>query len=147
MCPESSQIANISNYFDDLLCIDGMHPDHAETYNAVRWWMDGVVHVIVCAIGFVTTAFTRSIRIRWRQDISGSLFRRSATPFYNAARSRRCRDLVVKQRCWPNTHTCPTMTALKIKVSSYPACKTQYLACPKRTFTVLWKLAFIGQAY
>ena len=61
MCPESSQIANLSNYFDDLLCIDGMHPDHAETYGTVRWYMDGVIHVIICAIGFVTNLV--SIRV------------------------------------------------------------------------------------
>ena len=63
MCPERcpcEEIASLSN-FGDLPCVDGMSPTDAETYNTVRWWLDGVTQITICTIGFLTNLL--SIRV------------------------------------------------------------------------------------
>ena len=46
---------------DELQCIDGMNRIEAEIYQNIRWWLDGVFHIAICAVGFVTNLI--SIRV------------------------------------------------------------------------------------
>ena len=57
-----TQILTHSSKLDDeLLCIDGMNRFDAEIYQNIRWWLDGVFHIAICAVGFVTNLI--SIRV------------------------------------------------------------------------------------
>ena len=58
-CPES-YIRNLSG-MGHVECIDGMSLADAEVYKIVRWWLDGVIQIIICAIGFLTNLV--SIRV------------------------------------------------------------------------------------
>ena len=59
LCPEAYN-GNLSGV-DNLECIDGMFPADAKAYQIVRWWLDGVIQIIICAIGFLTNLV--SIRV------------------------------------------------------------------------------------
>ena len=55
-CPDLGNITGIEH----LECIDGMSPADAEIYKIIRWWLDGILHITICAIGF----FTNLVSIR-----------------------------------------------------------------------------------
>ena len=39
---------------DKYPCTDGMGRIDAELYQIIRWWLEGVLHIIICVIGFAT---------------------------------------------------------------------------------------------
>lgn len=42
-------------------CIDGMNAMDANAYQNIRWWLEGVLHIIICVIGFVANSV--SVRV------------------------------------------------------------------------------------
>ena len=52
---------------DKYECIDGMSRGDAELYQTLRWWLDGILHIVICAVGFVTNLV--SIRVLLSREL------------------------------------------------------------------------------
>ena len=57
-----------------LMCIDGILADDLETIDLVRWWSDGVFHIMICIAGFIANLI--SIRVLLSKDMQ-SLFNKT----------------------------------------------------------------------
>ena len=62
-CPKQdvpTVMTNVSD-FDQYKCVDGMNIIDVELYQNVSWWLEGILHIVICAVGFITNLI--SIRV------------------------------------------------------------------------------------
>ena len=56
----STFTTNIS-HLDQYTCVDGMDTTDGELYQYHRWWLEAILHIVICGVGFVTNLI--SIRV------------------------------------------------------------------------------------
>ena len=50
----NSSLCFVEQSSEELECFDGMNRSDAETYTIVTWWLEGVLHITICCLGFVS---------------------------------------------------------------------------------------------
>ena len=68
MTDEPSAVCEVNDTDGSILeCRDGMNEAYADLYEVIRWWLEGVLHIIICTVGIVANSIT--IRVLFSKDM------------------------------------------------------------------------------